>query len=293
MPGSDVELVRIAAGRERLAELTPAIPLVNDPAVVTLCSDKGETAAAVSRAGLRAPRTIACESLEAVLAGVARERLRFPLVLKPRKGGGSADVFVAQDEEELRFHAERILWASSKAIVQEYVGDARNEFTIGVLHYPDGTLAGSIALRRELSSLLSVRARAPNRTGRAELGPELVVSSGFSQGEIDDFPEVCAQAERIAAAVGSRGPLNVQGRLVAGELVVFEVNPRFSGTEAMRAMAGWNAAEALMEWHLGLPSSLVGFRARPHAFLRTVIEHRVLRPVEARAPARRGVLHPA
>ena len=290
VPGSDVELFRVAAGREALARRTPAIPLVNDPAVITVCSDKGETAAAISRAGLRAPRTLDCGSLEAVLAGVARAGLRFPLVLKPRKGGGSADVYVAQDPEELRFHAERILRGSTKAIVQEYVGDAASEFTVGVLHHPDGTLAGSFALRRDLSSLLSVRSRAPNRTGRGELGPQLVVSSGFSQGDVDDFPEVRAQAERVAAAVGSRGPLNVQGRLVDGELAVFEVNPRFSGTEAMRAMAGWNAVEALVEWHLGLPSSLAGYRARPCAFVRTVVEHRLDRPAGVRAAALRGVV---
>ncbi|HEX9400928.1 MAG TPA: ATP-grasp domain-containing protein [Anaeromyxobacter sp.] len=293
VPGSDVELVRVAAGREALGRRTPAIPLVNDLAVITLCSDKGESAAAVSRAGLRAPRTLDCASVEAVLAGAARDGLRFPLVLKPRKGGGSADVFVVQDAEELRFHAERILQGAAKAIVQEYVGDPAGEFTVGVLHLPDGTLAGSFALRRDLSSLLSVRSRAPNRTGRSELGPQLVVSSGFSQGDVEDFPEVRAQAERVAAAVGSRGPLNVQGRLVDGELVVFEVNPRFSGTEAMRAMAGWNAAEALVEWHLGLPSSIAGFRPRPCAFVRTVVEHQLDRPGDPRVAAPRGVAHPA
>ncbi len=293
VPGSDVELVRIVEGKERLAELTPAIPLVNDLAVVKLCCDKGETAAAVTRAGLRAPRTIDCRSLEALNAAVAREGLRFPLILKPRKGGGSADVFVAQDAEELKFHAERILRGSANAVVQEYVGDPTNEFTVGVLHYPDGTVAGSIALRRHLTSALSVRSRAPNRTGREELGRELVVSSGFSQGDVDDFPEVCAQAERVATAVGSRGPLNVQGRLVDGRLVVFEVNPRFSGTEAMRAMAGWNAPEALMEWHLGLPSSLEGYRVRPCTFVRTVAEHQLERSVDARTAASRGVAHSA
>jgi carbamoyl-phosphate synthase large subunit len=146
---------------------------------------------------------------------------------------------------------------------------------VGVLHHPDGTLAGSFALRRDLRSLLSTRLRVRNRTGRAELGPHLVVSSGVSQGEVDDFPEVRAQAERVARAVGSRGPLNVQGRLVGSELVVFEVNPRFSGTESMRAMCGWNAPETLVEWHLGLAPSMAGYRASPCTFVRTLVEHRL------------------
>lgn len=280
VPGSDAELVRVAAGREALADLTPAIPLVNAAAAIALCLDKGATAAALAWAGLRVPRTLDCTKIEALLEGVARERLRYPLVLKPRRGGGSADVFVAQDEDELRFHAGRVVRAGAAAIVQEYVGDPGAEYTVGVLHLPDGTLAGSFALRRDLQSLLSTRLRTPNLTGRSELGPDLVISSGFSQGDVDDFPEVRAHAERVAAAVGSRGPLNVQGRLVGSELVVFEVNPRFSGTEAMRAMSGWNAAEALIEWHLGLAPSIGAVRARPCTYVRTLVEHQI-----ERAPA--------
>jgi len=281
VPGTDVELVRFAGGREALARLTPAVPLVNDAAVLATCLDKGETAAAVARAGLRAPRTAECGSLEAALAAAGEGGIPYPVVLKPRRGAGSADVWVAQDEEELRFHASRVLRSGGAAVLQEYVGDPEHEFTIGVLHAPDGALLGSIALRRELSTLLSVRSRAPNRTGRAELGRELVVSSGFTQGHVDDFPGVRAQAERLAAALGSRGPLNVQGRLEGDALVVFEVNPRFSGTEAMRAMAGWNGPEGLVDWHLGAPVALAGFRACPCTFIRTVVEHRLERPVPA------------
>jgi carbamoyl-phosphate synthase large subunit len=292
VPGTDVELRRIAGGREALARLTAAVPLVNDGAVIATCLDKAATAAAVARAGLRAPRTAACESVAAALAAAGPGGIPYPVVLKPARGGGSADVFVAQDEEELRFHAVRVLLAGGRAVVQEYVGDAANEFTVGVLHAPDAALLGSVALRRELSSLLSVRSRAPNRTGRADLGGELVVSSGFSQGEVDDFPEVRAQAEQLATALGSRGPLNVQGRLVGEELVVFEVNPRFSGTEAIRALAGWNGPEALVDWHLGLPSALAGFRARRQVFVRTLVEHPLERgPVPGAAA--RGVLHGA
>jgi carbamoyl-phosphate synthase large subunit len=280
VPGTDAELGRIVAGREELGRLTDAVPLVNAAAVVATCSDKGETAAAVTRAGLRAPRTAECASLERAVAAAGPAGIPYPVVLKPRRGGGSADVWVAQDEEELRLHVARVLRGGGAAVLQEYAGDPGHEFTVGVLHAPDGTLLGSIALRRELSSLLSVRSRAPNRTGRPELGPELVVSSGFTQGHVDDFPGVRAQAERLATALGSRGPLNVQGRLVGEELVIFEVNPRFSGSEAMRAMAGWNGPEALVDFHLGAPNALAGFRASRRTFIRTLVEHEL-----ERAPA--------
>jgi carbamoyl-phosphate synthase large subunit len=287
VPGSDPELVRIADGATELARLTPAIPLVNDASTIRLCQDKGATADAIARAGLRAPWTADCGTSAYAREAMARAGVSFPVVIKPRRrGGGSADVYVAQDDSELRLFSELVLRGGGPAVIQEYVGDPGSEFTVGVLHYPDRTLAGSFALRRDLGSLLSLRLRAPNRTGRAELGSHLAVSSGFSQGEVDDFPEVRAAAERVAAAVGSTGPLNVQGRLVGSELVVFEVNPRFSGTEAIRAMAGWNSAEALMDWHLGLRPALETYRPRRCTFLRTVIEYEL----PASAPHERSAL---
>ena len=276
VPGTDVELLRILADRAELARRTRAVPLANGAATVSLCLDKGETAAVLARAGFPTPRTFSCESVQDGLAVVAGGGLPFPVIVKPRtRGGGSGDVYVAQDEEELRAFVGCVLRNGGPVLLQEYVGDAENEFTVGVLHTPDGALAGSIALRRDLGSLLSRRLRVPNRTGRKELGPQLVVSTGYTQGRVEAYPEVCAAAEQIARAVGSTGPLNVQGRLVGSAFMVFEINPRFSGTEAMRAMAGWNAPEALVDWHLGLAPVLGP--PRPSTYVRTLVEYE-LRP---------------
>lgn len=288
VPGSDPELARVVEGREELAGLTAAVPLANGAATVALCGDKGASAAAIAQAGLRSPRTVDCEDPARAVEAAAGAGIPFPVVVKPRRSsGGSVDVFLAQDPDELRFFARWVHRnrASAALLLQEYVGTPEDEYTVGVLSWPDGTIAGSFALRRELTSVLSTRLRVPNRTGRGELGPHLAISTGFTQGTVDAFPEVRAAAERIAAAVGSTGPLNVQGRLVDGELVVFEINPRFSGTEAMRAMAGWNQPEALLEWHLGLPPRLRGWRAPRATFVRTLSEHELV-PWTAPAAAR-------
>jgi carbamoyl-phosphate synthase large subunit len=89
-----------------------------------------------------------------------------------------------------------------------------------------------------------------NRTGKRELGDVLALSSGISQGEIGSFPEVTAQCEAIALALGARGPLNIQCRLVDGAVNVFEINPRFSGTTSLRAMVGFNEPDLLIRRHV-------------------------------------------
>jgi carbamoyl-phosphate synthase large subunit len=42
----------------------------------------------------------------------------------------------------------------------------------------------------------------------------------------------------------------VQCRLVDGEVYVFEINPRFSGTTSLRAMVGYNEPDILLKLHL-------------------------------------------
>ena len=94
------------------------------------------------------------------------------------------------------------------------------------------------ALRRALDAKLSVAYR-----GRGG-----VISSGYSQGYIDQFPNLCDQAERIAVAIGSQGPINIQARVRDGVLLPFEINPRFSASTYLRTMAGFNEIDILIKY---------------------------------------------
>ncbi len=274
LPGSDAELLRIATGRDDLARLTTAIPLVNSAAVVRTCSDKQATARAIHECGSAVPTTLDCPSVEAALRAVADGRLQFPVVIKPKHSkGGSENVYIAQDELELSFFAQYALHSEPALVLQEYVGNADHEYSVSVIHYPDGTLGGSFATRRYLTSRLSIHLRTPNRTNRSELGPSLVISTAHSQGEIDDFGEVRAAAERVATHIGSTGPLNIQGRLMGSEFYVFEINPRFSGSTALRAQAGHNGPEALIDWHLGVEPELGKQAARRGTFVRGLADY--------------------
>jgi carbamoyl-phosphate synthase large subunit len=75
-----------------------------------------------------------------------------------------------------------------------------------------------------------------------------VISSGWSQGLIDDFSQVKKQAEDIAQVLNSRWALNIQGRVDSqGIFYPFEINPRHSGTTYLRALAGFNEPHILIQ----------------------------------------------
>lgn len=243
--GSEPELRVMSANRERFAAAGIFLP-INPPEVIDLCMDKFRTFAWLKSQGMEVPRTVQIQSLEDL------ETVDFfPAVLKPMVGGGgSANLFLAQDEKELRFLGGSLLLNVGPYIVQEYVGTVESEYTVGVLSDMDGVLINSIAVRRMILSGLSNRIRVQNRTGRAELGTILAISSGVSQGDIGQFTEVTGPCEKISQALGATGAINIQCRFVNDTVYVFEINPRFSGTTSLRAMVGYNEPDLLIRKHL-------------------------------------------
>jgi carbamoyl-phosphate synthase large subunit len=244
-PGSEPELVALASARAALASRRVVL-FANSDAVIATGLDKAKTARFLEEHGFRPPESLAVSDPEELA------RVPFlPAILKPvTAAGGSANVFVAQTRRELEHLGSWLLRDHPTVLVQEYVAGAGDEYTVGVLSDLDGVFINSIAVRRNLVPAFSRRSREPNRTGNPTLGEHLVVSNGISQGEIGPFPAVAEACERVAEALGSRGPLNLQCRLAGGEVRVFEINPRFSGTTSLRALSGFNEPDLLYRRHV-------------------------------------------
>lgn len=243
--GSEPELRVMSAHRGLIRAHGILLP-INDASVIDACMDKNKTMQFLSANDFCFPRSVVIDSMAEVDAIDF-----FPVVLKPFVGsGGSANVFIAQNRTELRLLSEYMLNLHDQFMIQEYVGTPEHEYTVGVLHSLDGALLGSIALKRSLDSALSRRHQVPNTTDQQQWGPKLVISSGVSQGEIGTFPEVTEFCEDVATKLGSAGPLNIQCRLVGDKVYIFEINPRYSGTTSLRAMAGFNEPEMMIRRHL-------------------------------------------
>ena len=229
---------------EVLARVAPALHaetgarcVVSSPAVFAVGLDKLATCRWLEEHELAHPRYAAGDdgaAIDRLVAGCG-----WPLVAKPRTGRGSHGVVVVTSPAELgpiRGRADYVL--------QEYLGDADVEFSTGCFSDRDGAVRGSVVMRRLLTA---------GTTTFAELG---------------DFPEVRAEALKVASALGPMGPLNVQSRLHGGRAVTFELNVRFSGTTPIRAHFGFNEVEAALRHFIldeplaDLPSPREGTAAR-------------------------------
>lgn len=221
VPGSEPELTVLAGAAQRVRGWG-AVLLANPQRVVEIGSDKWRTFEHLRDHGLGTPRTSLLP-----LAPEFIEQTGFPLVIKPRRGHASQNVFIAADQAQLDAVLAYVAAKGLEVVMQEHVGATDAEFTVGVLTSLQGELIGSIAMRRRLMG-------------------------GFSQMvEVDDFPEVRAYATAIAASLEARGPLNIQLRWTERGGQAFEINPRFSGTSPFRALAGFNEADLLIRHDRG------------------------------------------
>lgn len=245
--GCEPELLKMSDAREQISSAGIFLPL-NPPDVISTCLDKALLSRKLDELGFNPLKYIEISDYDAL------ENVDFfPAVVKPSVGGGgSANCYIVQSKAELMGLSQLLHLGQEgqRFLVQEYAGVPEQEFTVGILHDLNGNYINGIAIKRALDSQLNVRLRVPNRTGRPEFGPQLVISTGVSHGHVDRYENVIAQCRDIASALGSKGPLNIQCRLVDSKVRVFEINPRFSGTTSIRAMMGFNEPDLLMRIHL-------------------------------------------
>lgn len=232
IPGGE-EPLRLLCSSKSLFDKEGILLAINSAEVINICSDKLKTFEYLANQGISIPLTELINDPNEV------SRLSYPCVIKPATGsGGSVFAYIAEDEEEAALYISYLKKRNIKALVQEYIPHQEGEYTVGVLSLPNGKVLSSIALRRSFDVKLSCLVKYNDR----------IISSGYSQGLIDDFRDIRTQAEDMALKLNSRGPLNVQGRLRHGVFYPFEINPRFSASTYLRAMAGFNEVDIFLQY---------------------------------------------
>lgn len=214
---SPTELEYFSTHRERLEKECNLKIFVNPPEVCRIGSDKYETARFLKEHGFRYPLTALAEDEEEVRR--LAEAKGFPLVMKPVDGFTSRHVYLVHSHEEIQA-ARRLV---PQLVVQEHLPEDGGEYTAGTISGSDRNVRAHIVLRRDLLQ---------GTTYRTELYRDARVE---------------AELVRIVEALGAVGTCNVQFRLVGEEVVVFEINPRFSGTSGVRYLYGFNDPEMMYD----------------------------------------------
>jgi len=238
--GGDI-VARLCARISKEIKAAGATYVGNNQATVQVCSDKYTCLELLASKGVPCPQTHLLSKID-----IYSSTTIYPLIVKPRiQSGGSRGINIFYGPDDLHSFLNQQKDDASEWVCQEYLKDSGNELTIGVLSHTNGTAAGSILLRRTFQNMISVHDQSQNH----------LISSGSSQGEFYRDKKVEAAAIHIANAVGSTGPLNIQCRLKDGQIMPFEINPRFSASTHLRSLAGVNEVSLYLN-HLLSGSSI-------------------------------------
>lgn len=222
---SDSELPVMSRHRKRIEDETGAVVFVAPPDIISVARDKWQTYLFCKKNDL--------PYAESTLPDNRNNFIRefgFPLVVKPREGYGSIHFYLARNSEQLEKAISAIEAEGWHAIIQRYIqGNSNND------HFVLQTLEGST----EFTTGITL-----DSTGKKILS-SIAINKILKHGQtykalIDDFPRIRKAAEITALKLKAPGSINVQVKLEGDSPIIFEINPRFSATCPMRAVAGVN-----------------------------------------------------
>jgi carbamoyl-phosphate synthase large subunit len=190
VPLADLDHRLLAANRDDLG----ALVLLPGPDTIALCEDKYKAHRFFEANGIASPPTW--------LAGEQPAELRFPVLLKARRGFGSRDIYRAADARELEFF---LGYTRADSIVQQACRG--EEYSIDVFCDLEGRCLNAIP-----------------RTMIESKGGESIKGMTLRDQELIEHGRQVAETMRIV------GPANIQCfREPDGSLPVTDVNPRFGG----------------------------------------------------------------
>lgn len=211
--GVDFELPILAKYKEDIEKKTGAIVMVSSTEVVEITNDKYFTYEFLKNNGLLYPESYLLEELD-------YDAIKYPVIVKPRKGARSVGVYKVKDKN----HLLRVLDNADDPIIQECVGNDVDEFTCGTI-YLNGELKKIIILRRTLKE-----------------------GNTFISHYRNDFPEIITTyLKEVTEKLKPFGACNFQLRLDAnGQPKIFEINSRHSGTTYIRSLFGFKEIEYII-----------------------------------------------
>lgn len=210
VPTIDTELVLLSQNKAEIEKSTNAKVMICDPEYVSICNDKEKTAKFFREKGFCVPHIYSGEELS--------EKLEYPLIVKPRDGSSSINVFRVENREQLEFFLKYV----KDPIVQECA--IGKEYTIDVFCDFSGKAITVVP-----------RLRVATRSGE------------ILKGRIEKIAGLMEIGKKIAETIHAIGHITIQG--FWGEDAVFrliEINPRFGGGAPMSIMAGADSCANLI-----------------------------------------------
>ncbi len=211
----DHDIVALSQHLERFQDLNIKIFL---PTAFTseVCFDKMKTYQFLTENEIGALKTY--DDLSEAKKALTQKEIQFPLMVKPKKGFGSADLFKANNLDEL----EVFFNYRPSMVIQEFA--AGEEYSFDILHNLNSEVV-KVYCKKKMAM----------RSGETDkaimLKDKKLIDFGLKLGSLFD----------------NKGPMDVDFFMTSeGEVKVLEINPRFGGGYPISHAAGANFPSAMI-----------------------------------------------
>ena len=209
----DIDILSRHLDDFRNINVTPIIP---DSSVNDICFDKYQTYKFLQANGFNTPETYI--DFEEAINDIKKGKLVFPLIVKPRRGSASNNIFKVRNLTELDafFHYQPDMLIQEMITGQEFGMDICNDLEGNVL---------SVVPRTNII----------RRFGET------------MQAETSNNPILIDEGLRLGKKLGHVGPLDIDCFLQGGKPFLIELNPRFGGVYPLSQLAGADFPELIIK----------------------------------------------
>lgn len=212
IPTADAEYFILPKFKGEWFETYKCSLLTNDSSEVELYNDKWLAYKHYKSNSIPSPRCYLIQDLKSLKSELVQSF--FPMIIKPRLGGGSRSIYKIETFEDIGKYREIV----PNPLLSEYLLPDDEEYTAGTY-------------RTTVNSVFVIIFKRKLKFGMTNSGH--IVSDSV----LVDF------CKDVILKTNLRGANNIQFRLTSEGPKVLEINPRFSGTTGIRAHYGFNEIE--------------------------------------------------
>ena len=234
IPTVDREFSLLSKYKNEFSDSLNCHVLINDSDEINRFNDKWSSYEWYVKHGIPTPKSFLINESKD-LDDLAMD---YPMIIKPREGGGSRSIFKINSFQDIEKYIEVV----PTPLLQEYLFPDNEEYTAGTFRTLDNEIY-TVILKRTLKFGMTNTA-------------QIVLDN-----ELNNF------AKDVILKTNLIGSNNIQFRVTAEGPKVLEINPRFSGTTGIRAHFGFNDVEmwinqALAKGKIQKPKIKEGFVLR-------------------------------
>jgi carbamoyl-phosphate synthase large subunit len=237
IPLNDLELSILSKHRISLEELGVKV-IISNKNIIDITLDKWKSFNFLESAGIHTPKTFL--TVKEALSSIESNEICFPLIIKPRWGSGSAEIYTARNKKELRL-SFNLLKLKQDSLNLQKLNEGNDPNFIIIQEFLTGQEYGMDILNDFNGNFVDVFIRKKIAMRAGETDKALTIDD-------EKYKNI---GKKLAIITSHLGLMDCDFFVRNDKVYILEMNPRFGGGYPFSHTAGVNVPAIYLSWLLG------------------------------------------